>query len=212
MKTAPNHFKLNCGGEEHEIKLISSKWLSLVNHDTEEEEAIRLLGDEPSYCYKWIEAFRIDADDTLCVAARDGHTGMVHLALRLGANPDCHRGLPIRLAAREGHYDIIEQLLSKGAHPNVCSDRPLVLATINGHLAVVTLLIDQGANVNAVRDGAIQLAKQRFHHDVTRYLLSCGINKEELSRRIYNEALESSSDESLVLMLGVSIEIQDLLS
>jgi len=203
-------FMVSCCGEEHTIELSSSKKLSMTHHDAEEEETIRLLGDEPASCYRWTEALRINPGDVLCFAANNDHYDMARLALELGASPSCHKDLPLRLAAHEGHHLIIKLLLDNGADLNIHNNRPLKLAAINGKLDAIVLLIEHGANIDAVHAGIIQLAHKRGHHSAVNYLLTHGVDRSLLHRKYLNPVIRAY-EEHVQLASRACPEVLELL-
>lgn len=100
----------------------------------------------------------------LMAAARGGHSAMVELLLRAGANPNLGGREqaflivgPLMLAARHGHAAIVQQLLDAGvatAAPGRClfqlrerGDTAIHEAARNGHAKVVALFLQAGLDV-----------------------------------------------------------------
>jgi hypothetical protein len=88
----------------------------------------------------------------LHLAAAAGHTEVVELLLRCGADPRALRSnqfSPLHAAAMHGHANVIDALLAAGAVPNVQTEpqryAPLHSAAWAGHEAAVATLLAGGA-------------------------------------------------------------------
>ncbi|WP_353274418.1 ankyrin repeat domain-containing protein [Wolbachia endosymbiont (group B) of Hofmannophila pseudospretella] len=90
----------------------------------------------------------------LMIAAENGHTNIVEILLKKGADvnkKDSYGPTALHLAAKNGHTNIVEILVEKGADVNVRdhhANTVLYLATNNGHEGIVEILLEKGANVN----------------------------------------------------------------
>ncbi|KAJ8112110.1 hypothetical protein OPT61_g5438 [Boeremia exigua] len=100
---------------------------------------------------------RQDARTTnlLCVAAEQGHTILVKVLLKSGANPQDpseHYGNALQAASFEGYGEIVTLLLENGAKINAQGGyygNALQAASFEGYGEIVTLLLKNGAKVNA---------------------------------------------------------------
>ena len=125
-------------------------------------------------------------------AAMNGHTDVVSILVRRGANLEVQSnllGAPLHAATSRNHLDVISVLLDHGAMVDVLDKdkrTPLHIAAKNGNLQSVKLLIDAGADVNFARVGqgdnsyklgeqtALHVALQEKHTDVASLLRSSG--------------------------------------
>ena len=114
-------------------------------------------------------------DQTLQVAAQNGHLEIVTKLIQMGFDPNKHDDMAIKLAALNGHLNVVEILLSAGAKVNPPGDdTPLQNACRNGHLDVVECLDFMSADLHANKDRALYLALRNEHKDVTLFLLHHG--------------------------------------
>lgn len=97
-------------------------------------------------------------DTALIVASNNGHTEIVEMLLKAGANVDARNkyGYTALIEASWGsHVDIVRMLLKAGAHVNAENHfgyTALIEASINGNTTdIVEMLLKAGADVN-VRD------------------------------------------------------------
>ena len=113
----------------------------------------------------------------LCFASQGGHSGVIDILLKSGADPnielkDGRRAL--MSASEKGHSEV---LLKRGADPNIQKKNgwtALMSACKNSHSEVVQLLLNGGADPNIQKkDGATALmyAFQNGHSDVVQILL-----------------------------------------
>lgn len=119
-----------------------------------------------------------DGVTPLCIAAYDGHVGVVKLLLESGANVNlmCNDGNPLFVACQNGHSEVVKLLLEKCADVELecCESNSLFIAAQQGHADVVKELLNGGANVNFARkDGftSLSIASQVGHLDVVKVLL-----------------------------------------
>lgn len=86
----------------------------------------------------------------------------------------------LHLAARDGHTAVIEVLLKAGADVNALEgtdSTALMYAAYNGHLEAVELLIEQGADLNVRDQGgqtALYWANFRNHTDIAALISAAG--------------------------------------
>ena len=85
---------------------------------------------------------------------------------------------PLVAAAYSGHSEVVELLLKSGADPNLSEDSegftPLMSAATNGHHGAVKLLLDAGARVDETDSGgytALLYAVGKGHQEVARILI-----------------------------------------
>lgn len=112
----------------------------------------------------------ISSRTPLFKAAAKGHTEMVAVLLKAGANPNApsrtlglgmlasQTPLDTATAAARGHTETVAALLKAGANPNIrmtlglgliLSWTPVDSAVVNGHTETVAALLNAGANPNA---------------------------------------------------------------
>ena len=91
-----------------------------------------------------------------------------------------HGNTPLILAANHGHTDIVRLLIRSGANLNRSNDNganALIAAVMSGHQAAAQLLIEQGANLNATdKNGrtALALAEQSGQGAIAAMLRAAG--------------------------------------
>ena len=121
----------------------------------------------------------------LCIAAGNGHEGVVAQLLKAAA--DANKAIagngatPLCIAARHGLEGVAEQLLKAEADPNTEMTRgrsrtPVISACVNCHSKVCSLLLEAGANVDHSTDGtnggpALMYAVAHGHQEVTLVLM-----------------------------------------
>lgn len=135
-----------------------------------------------------------DNETALHFAAQYGHTAVVSLLLKYGADPN-YRNVrdetPLDLAAQYGRLETVEQLLE--THPELVETyrnqpqgpgraalktSPLHAASRNGHRAVVDALLAAGFPVNTLTQTGTALHEASLcgKVDVVRRLLEAGIS------------------------------------
>ena len=75
------------------------------------------------------------------------------------------------LAIENGHTEIVKLLLKAGADIHANDDYALHWAVADGHTEIVELLLKAGANVHAKDDEALRKAARNGHMDVAKILL-----------------------------------------
>lgn len=103
---------------------------------------------------------------------------------------------PIGLAAQFGHTDIVRLLIRAGANVNIRDINgwtPLMWAATKGYLEIVRLLIQAGANVNNRSNGwsVLQRAIATNHRAVVRTLIQAGAH---VTRDILNNNYDPHVD------------------
>ena len=97
----------------------------------------------------------------LCAVAHLGHSSIVNLLLRAGANANaqCSDGsTPLHQAATSGHAAVARRLIAAGADINARKDRgttPLLCAMNSGALEIVQMLVNAGADVRSTADNDV---------------------------------------------------------
>ncbi|KAJ7187378.1 ankyrin repeat-containing domain protein, partial [Mycena filopes] len=117
----------------------------------------------------------------LFAAANNGHTEIVQLLLKHGAevDPKGDSG-PLFVAAEQGYTEILQLLLDQGSEVNsfraATTSSPLQEASLNGHTQAVQLLLNYGAKVNPDNDGEMPLdmAASNGHTEIVQLLLKHG--------------------------------------
>ena len=148
----------------------------------------------------------------LCFASQGGHSGVIDILLKSGADPnielkDGRRAL--MLASEKGHSEV---LLKRGADPNIQKKNgwtALMSACKNSHSEVVQLLLNGGADPNIQKkDGATALmyAFQNGHSDVVQILLKGGadpnIQKENRWTALMHASQNGHSEVVQILLEG----------
>ena len=125
----------------------------------------------------------------LSIAAYRGHSSIVAMYLKLGANPNTKEkkkhNTPLHLVAAGGiHYaqftKIMENLIRHGANvdaQNKEGTTPLMLSSQNGYKDLVNLLLANGAKVNLVnhaQESALSLAQKNNRTNVAKRLKQAG--------------------------------------
>jgi ankyrin repeat protein len=93
-------------------------------------------------------------DNALVTSVYDGHTEIVELLLKNGANASARNNESIKIAAQCGHTEIAHLLLCHGA--DACTDHntPIQYSASEGHHDISALLIGHGADPS-YRDHAL---------------------------------------------------------
>ncbi|XP_059392673.1 ankyrin repeat domain-containing protein 27 isoform X2 [Carassius carassius] len=122
-----------------------------------------------------------DGFTPLHVAALHGHTALVSLFTRHGANINARNNqsaTPLHLACQNSQIQVVSALLECNAKLNKkdqYGNTPLILACLKGNLEIATILLESGALVNlannqgnsglheAVRGGHVQLVELLLH-------------------------------------------------
>lgn len=132
------------------------------------------------------------ADQPFRNAASNGQAETLKYFLEQGSfRPDSETFID---SARNGHTKVVELLLKQGADIHAKDDDALVWAAAHGHSETATLLLDNGANINAQGREAVLWAARNGHNDVLDVFLKRGIdifdqNECPINEAIYNKHL-----------------------
>lgn len=91
-----------------------------------------------------------------------------------------HGNTPLILAANHGHTELVRLLVRRGANLNRSNDKganALIAAVMSGHTAAAGLLIEQGANLNATDNSgntALSIAEQSGQSAIATMLRAAG--------------------------------------
>nr|XP_055047827.1 ankyrin repeat domain-containing protein 27 [Misgurnus anguillicaudatus] len=128
-----------------------------------------------------VNSSSVDGFTPLHVAALHGHTALVSLLTRHGANINAcnnQRSTPLHLACQNSHMQVVSALLECNAKLNKkdhYGNTPLINACLKGNAEIATILLESGALVNlannhgntglheAVRGGHVQLVELLLH-------------------------------------------------
>ena len=124
----------------------------------------------------------------LMLAAELGHTEIVSLLLRSGADPNVAPdggASALLLAANKGHYDVAVLLVENGAdvnHSVTWGATPLINAAANRHPTIVELLLANGARIDAEMQTpvdesgrtALMIAAASGYNEIVDLILSSG--------------------------------------
>lgn len=128
----------------------------------------------------------------LLVAAGSGHTAVVALLLRRGADIEARtddKRTALMLAAYCGYTEMAALLLDQGASTKPHNDygcTALILACYTGHTTTAALCLDAGANIEFKHvngSTALLLAAQNGHTDTVAWLLRRGAEVEARSNK-----------------------------
>ncbi|KAM8945997.1 ankyrin repeat domain-containing protein 27 [Pelodytes ibericus] len=95
-----------------------------------------------------------DGFTPLHIAAMQGHSVLVSLLLKHGANVDAkngNRALPLHLACHKGHLEVVKTLIEHSTGKNkkdMSGCTPLIYACMGNHIDIAALLLEHGASVN----------------------------------------------------------------
>ncbi len=130
-------------------------------------------------------ACKIDSQELLVRAAKEGQIEAVKGPLSRGANPDHRKGgwTLLMFVARESHIDIAKVLMEYGADVNARGTEggrsgggmALSIASEHGHIDMVKLLLAHGAEVNAKNkhgSSALMYAAEFGHPKIVKLLLN----------------------------------------
>lgn len=127
------------------------------------------------------------ADQPFRNAASNGQAETLKYFLEQGSfRPDSETFID---SARNGHTKVVELLLKQGADIHAKDDDALVWAAAHGHSETATLLLDNGANINAQGREAVLWAARNGHNDVLDVFLKRGIDIFDQNECPVNEAI-----------------------
>ena len=125
-----------------------------------------------------------DYGTALCAAAKFGHSSVVELLLRAGANINAQHSsgaTPLYLAAESGQAAVVRTLIAAGAALNVqvkdSGFTPLLCAARFGTLEVVQVLIEAGADIHSTGHNGttvLHMAARSNEPGLIPYLLGAG--------------------------------------
>jgi ankyrin repeat protein len=121
----------------------------------------------------------------LRVASKKGHSEVVRILLKAGANPynqKYNSDLPVLEAVARGHVNVVKAFLETGIDPDdsrFAPKYPILLAAYEGHPEIISLLIEHGAEVNIQGDQdqgvkPLELAIMNNHVSTVELLLQNG--------------------------------------
>jgi ankyrin repeat protein len=116
---------------------------------------------------------KLELNERLINAARDGDVGEVGLLIDAGADVDAGEDTPLYYAAYGGHIDVVRVLIDAGAKVEDCA-YTFATAAERGHKEVVGALLDAGADVNAMDGLALAWAASRGQIEVAKMLIDAG--------------------------------------
>jgi len=171
-------YEIICGRECHLLGVDNDGKLHLLNHNIDEEETLRMMGEAPCACYK----FYLDAQTNL-----DSHFLSVN---------------------SKGHTSLIRCCLDLGADIHACNDEALRLACETGSPKLVRILVEQGANIHAIHNSTaivrtkegeefavgtpLTLAIKRNHSEIMHILVDAGALKPNEALRNHLRDLQAS--------------------
>lgn len=116
----------------------------------------------------------------LIIATYKGHSNIVNILLRSGANPNISRKLsPLYIACQKGFSDITHDLLDYHASTSFKNElgwTALHIACQNGYIEIVKYLLKAGCNINATdhkKWSALHVACANGHTTIVKILLQC---------------------------------------
>uniref|UniRef100_A0A8C5PX78 Ankyrin repeat domain 27 n=1 Tax=Leptobrachium leishanense TaxID=445787 RepID=A0A8C5PX78_9ANUR len=135
-----------------------------------------------------------DGFTPLHIAAMQGHSMLVSLLLKHGANVDAkntNRALPLHLACRSGHLEVVKFLIDYSMGKNkkdMGGNTPLIYACTGGHVHIAAVLLEHGASVtlcNVKGNSALHEAVRKNDHSLVHLLLLYGAEVEIRNKRQY---------------------------
>ena len=115
-------------------------------------------------------------DNLLSLNAKLGHTKLLLLLLKKGANINIVYERAIVLSAENGHIDVVKLLLKKGVQMNEHNSTALAYSAQNGHIKIIKLLLDNGADIHVNHEYALTLSALCGQTEVIKLLLKNGAN------------------------------------
>ncbi|KAG8437379.1 hypothetical protein GDO86_008176 [Hymenochirus boettgeri] len=154
-----------------------------------------------------------DGFTPLHISALQGHSVLVGLLLKHGANADVRNGnraLPLHLACHKGHLEVVKTLMEYSTGKNkkdMNGNTPLIYACICGHLEIASLLLENGASVNLCNikgNAALHEAVRRNHDGLVQLLLLYGAQVDVRNKRQYSP-LDYAKENSRIKQLLLTI-------
>ncbi|XP_053305376.1 ankyrin repeat domain-containing protein 27 [Spea bombifrons] len=153
-----------------------------------------------------------DGFTPLHVAAMQGHSLLVSLLLKHGANVDAkngNRALPLHLACFKGHPEVVKILLEYSTGKNkkdMSGNTPLIYACIGDHIDIAAFLLENGVSVNLCNvkgNTALHEAVRRNSEALVQLLLLYGAAVEIRNKRQYSP-LDCAGENSKIQQLLLS--------
>lgn len=94
------------------------------------------------------EKTEIGSEDALSYSAERGHTEIVRLLVKNGANIHIHNDKPLRLSLEKGHLEIVKLLLDNGSDLYSKGGIPIRMCMRNHHFHVMEYLIENNLDVS----------------------------------------------------------------
>ncbi|KAM5138133.1 ankyrin repeat domain-containing protein 27 [Mantella aurantiaca] len=129
------------------------------------------------------------------IASLHGHTVLVSLLLKHGAQVDAkngNRAIPLHLACHKGHLDVVKILMEYSTGKNkrdVNGNTPLIYACMGNHLEIASQLLKHGASVNLCNvkgNTALHECVRRNHEGLVKLLLLFGAAVDVRNKRQYS--------------------------
>jgi len=203
-------YAVTCSDELHFIECDENNCLHLLDHNTEEEEALSLLGDTVSTCFDILRGTLTDPNATLWRGCWDKSVDLVKLALDMGADPTRKNSQFLRAAAEPpGNLEIIDLLLHKGADVHANDDHAICLTSEIGRADIVKALLSFGADPEARNHEPLRRAIALHHKRVIRYLVEHGapLNVALKLRQFRTPFSKHKSMIALLVKLGADEEL-----
>ncbi|XP_072278229.1 ankyrin repeat domain-containing protein 27 [Pyxicephalus adspersus] len=129
------------------------------------------------------------------IAALHGHTVLVSLLLKHGAQVDAKNGtraIPLHLACLKGHLEVVKILMEYSTGKNkkdMNGNTPLIYACMGAHLEIASILLEHGASVNLCNvkgNTALHESVRRNHEGLVKLLLFYGAAVDVRNKRQYS--------------------------
>ena len=178
--------------QDHGQTAVRTDTVSLPHTDIDQESTILMAAkkDQTGVVETLVTHYNGNPDKqdnngltALCFASHGGHSGVVQILLKGGADPNMQKkdgATAVMSASANGHSEVVQILLKGDADPNIQKKdgwTSLMSASGNGHSEVVQILLKGGADPNIqIGDGwtAVMYASQNGHSEVVQILLKGG--------------------------------------